>query len=204
MFFKIFLKNFYIIAVMFASCSGYAKEAQEIVNIGSSVKKTAVVSLNNVLEVLPSYRTWKKDTEKRREQAATILAQRKDMLTKDWQKLEGLRAMLGEQKYNAQKKPLEERMAKLEQEHAEIQQKLYFSEQSVAKRLDQEMQKILEELCASRNINIVLNGAIVLYVNRSELNLSVVDLTPELARLMESRVPSLQEYLPNLGKIEQK
>ncbi|PPE05583.1 OmpH family outer membrane protein [Holospora curviuscula] len=174
------------------------EQKKEALSQSSSVKKTGVVSLNNILEVLPAYRVWKKDVEQWREKHTAGLVKEKNALEREWKKLEGIRGPLGEEKYNAKRKDLEDRVTKLEQSHTEIQQKIYAVEQAVAKLLDQEMQKILDDLCSKYGISLVLNGAIVLHVDRAELNISVMDLTSEVARLMEKRIDTLKEYVPGI------
>ncbi|ETZ05120.1 outer membrane protein [Holospora undulata HU1] len=161
-----------------------------------TIKKTGVVFLNGIIEVLPAYRIWKKDIEAWREKVSSGLIKEKTSLEKEWKKLDGLRGLIGEEKYNEKRKALEDRVTKLEQSHSEMQKKIYVSEQSVAKFLDQEMQKILDDLCSKRGISLVLNGAVVLHIDRSELNLSIVDLTSDVARLMEKRIDTLKDYVP--------
>lgn len=201
MFSKIILKSFYIFLAAGTLQSGKVFSAATQEKGGESLsKKTAVVNLSGIQEVLPAYNKWKKTIEKQKAQAMEALMKQKTELEKDWQKLEGLRGMLAEPKYRTQKEALEKRVAKLEQLHTYTQQVFYATEQAVFKRLEQEMQKILDELCTSRGVNIVLNGAVVLYVNRSELNLSILDLTSDVARMMEQRVVSLDEYTPDLSR----
>ncbi len=201
MFFKIILKRLSIFLAAGALHSGdvLSAVAQEKSGEASS-KKMAVVNLSGIQDVLPSFNKWKKNIEQQKAQAMETLMKQKAGLEKDWKKLEGLRGMLPEPKYRTQKEALEKSVAKLEQSHTYTQQVFYNTEQAVFKRLEQEMQKILDELCVSRGVNIVLNGAVVLYVNRAELNLSVLDLTSDVARMMEQRVVSLDEYTPDLSR----
>ncbi|ETZ07634.1 outer membrane protein [Holospora obtusa F1] len=184
----------------FFICNGvYGEDSQDKKGEASkniSIKKTGIVSLSGIVEILPAYRVWRKDMEGWKTSISNKLIREKTDLEKEWRKLEGLKGSLEEKTYNEKKKTLEGRLTKLEQSHTDMQQKFYVAEQSVIKFLDQEMQRILDDLCSKYGISLVLNAAIVLHVDRSEINISIVDLTSEVARLMEKRISTLKEYVP--------
>ena len=174
-----------------------AAKKQGDISYTSSLQKLGIVYLNSILEVLPSYSIWRKNLEKWEEKNSEGLLKEKVSLEKEWKKLEGLRGPLGEAKYSEKRQGLETRLAKLEQSYTQMQQKIQDVKQSVAKFLDQEMQKILDELCSEHDISLVLNGIVVL---RVKPNPNIINLTSQTARLMEKRVPSLDTYIPSQNR----